>query len=44
MPPLSKLVQFLALSITFMAHLKDVAVFLDDCRMAQVSKSLGLCK
>ena len=42
MPPLSKLVQFLASSITFMVHLKNVAVFLDDSRVAQVSKSLGL--
>ena len=40
-PPLSELVQFLASSITFMVHLEDVTVFLDDCCVAQVSKSLG---
>ncbi|KAI6101844.1 hypothetical protein F5141DRAFT_272169 [Pisolithus sp. B1] len=41
MPPVSEFMQFLASSITFMVQLKDVTVFFDDCRVGQISKSLG---
>ncbi|KAI9454957.1 hypothetical protein HD554DRAFT_2149343 [Boletus coccyginus] len=39
MPPVADFMQFLASSITFMAHLKDVAVFFDHYRVGQINKS-----
>ncbi|KAI5994116.1 hypothetical protein F5J12DRAFT_962838, partial [Pisolithus orientalis] len=41
MPPVSELMQFLASSITFMVHLKDVTVFFDHHHVGKISKSLG---
>ena len=41
MPPFSELMQFLATSITFMVHLKDVTVFFDRHRVGQIKKSKG---
>ncbi|KIJ58355.1 hypothetical protein HYDPIDRAFT_119620 [Hydnomerulius pinastri MD-312] len=41
MPPVSEFMQFLASSITFMVHLKDVTVFFDHHRVGQINKSLG---
>lgn len=40
-PPVSDLMQFLATSITFMAHLRDVAVFFDRHLVGRINKSLG---
>ncbi|KAI6094846.1 hypothetical protein F5141DRAFT_1295920 [Pisolithus sp. B1] len=40
MPSLSEFMQFLASSITFMVHLKDVTVFFDHHRLGQITKSL----
>lgn len=40
-PPVSDLMQFLATSITFMAHLRDVAVFFDRNLVGWINKSLG---
>ncbi|KAI6159818.1 hypothetical protein EDD17DRAFT_1761872 [Pisolithus thermaeus] len=41
MPPISDFMQFLASSITFMVHLKKVAVFFDHHRVGQINKSQG---
>ncbi|KIJ65877.1 hypothetical protein HYDPIDRAFT_151535 [Hydnomerulius pinastri MD-312] len=41
MPPVSEFMQFLASSITFMVHLKDVTVFFDHHLVGQINKSLG---
>ncbi|KAF9219018.1 hypothetical protein BS17DRAFT_468537 [Gyrodon lividus] len=41
MPPVSEFIQFLASSITFMVHLKDVTVFFDHHPVGQITKSLG---
>jgi hypothetical protein len=41
MPPVSEFMQFLASSITFMVHLKDVVVFFDHDFVGQINKSLG---
>ncbi|KAI6022005.1 hypothetical protein EDC04DRAFT_2937394 [Pisolithus marmoratus] len=41
MPPFSELIQFLASSITFMVHLKDVTVFFDNRPVGQIIKSVG---
>lgn len=40
-PSVSDLMQFLATSITFMAHLRDVAVFFDRHVVGRIKKSLG---
>lgn len=34
--------RFLASSITFMVHLREVSVFLDDHRLAKLSKDSGM--
>jgi hypothetical protein len=36
--------RFLASSITFMVHLSDVSVFLDDKRLAMLTKTSGIPK
>ena len=36
--------QFLASSITFMAHLREVSVYLDDKRLAHLTKDTGIPK
>jgi hypothetical protein len=36
--------RFLASSITFMVHLSDVSVFLDDKRLARLTKASGIPK
>ncbi|KAI6017290.1 hypothetical protein BKA83DRAFT_30366 [Pisolithus microcarpus] len=41
MPPVSELMQFLASSITFMVHLKNVTVFFDHHCVGQINKFLG---
>lgn len=40
-PPVSDLMQFLATSITFMVHLRDVAVFFDRHLVGRIKKALG---
>ncbi|KAG6375032.1 hypothetical protein JVT61DRAFT_3812 [Boletus reticuloceps] len=40
MPPLSELMQFLASSIIFMAHLEELSVFFDHHCLGQIKKSL----
>ncbi|KAF8131205.1 hypothetical protein EV363DRAFT_1584042 [Boletus edulis] len=40
MPPLSELMQFLASSITFMAHLEELTIFFDHHCLGQIKKSL----
>ncbi|KIJ08708.1 hypothetical protein PAXINDRAFT_182233 [Paxillus involutus ATCC 200175] len=41
MPPVSEFIQFLASSITFMVHLKDVTIFFDHHCVGQINKSPG---
>lgn len=41
MPAASEFMRFLASSITFMVHLKDVTIFFDHDRVGQIKKSLG---
>ncbi|KAI6119158.1 hypothetical protein EDD16DRAFT_1791884 [Pisolithus croceorrhizus] len=44
MPRVSGLMKFLATSITFMVHLKDVAVFFDSRPVGRITKYLGQSK
>ncbi|KAI6004333.1 hypothetical protein EDC04DRAFT_2908168 [Pisolithus marmoratus] len=41
MPPVSQFMQFLASSITFMVHLRDVTVFFNHHRVGKINRSLG---
>ena len=43
-PPAFDLTQFLVSSITFMTHLSEVSVYIDDKRLVRLSKDCGASK